>query len=269
MNNVGEKFLPLGSVVMLKGASKRLMITGFCTMAADDESGVMYDYSGCMYPEGVISSDRTAVFNHNQIEKVYHLGLVDEEEKTFKTKLVQLLNSQTMISESAPQSIREQEGIAVAPQSVEVPVTPVAEPTPAVPVQPAGVPVPPIGPGLSGYVAPVAEPTPATVQPAGVPVPPIGQGLPGYVAPVAEPTPAVPVQSAEVPVPPIGPGLPGYVAPVTVTQPSVEPIESNGFQFDANGNIITSTPVDEQSAGEGGADVQSFQFDENGTVVSA
>ena len=36
MNNVGEKFLPLGTVVMLKGASKRLMITGFCTMAAEE-----------------------------------------------------------------------------------------------------------------------------------------------------------------------------------------------------------------------------------------
>ena len=70
MNNVGEKYLPLGSVVMLKGASKRLMVTGFCTMAAEDESGVMYDYSGCMYPEGVISSDQTALFNHDQIEKV-------------------------------------------------------------------------------------------------------------------------------------------------------------------------------------------------------
>ena len=45
MNNVGEKFLPLGTVVMLKGASKRLMITGFCTMAADESECVIYDYA--------------------------------------------------------------------------------------------------------------------------------------------------------------------------------------------------------------------------------
>ena len=86
MNNVGEKFLPLGTVVMLKGASKRLMITGFCTMAADDAESVMYDYSGCMYPEGMISSDQNSLFNHDQIEKIYHMGLVDQEENDFKIK---------------------------------------------------------------------------------------------------------------------------------------------------------------------------------------
>ena len=74
MNNVGEKFLPLGTVVMLKGASKRLMITGFCTMAAEDDAGVMYDYSGCMYPEGMISSDQTALFNHDQIKEIYQVN---------------------------------------------------------------------------------------------------------------------------------------------------------------------------------------------------
>ena len=62
------KFLPAGSVVLLEGATKRLMITGFCTMAAEEAEGVMYDYSGCMYPEGMISSDQNALFNHDQIE---------------------------------------------------------------------------------------------------------------------------------------------------------------------------------------------------------
>ena len=44
MNNVGEKFLPLGTVVMLKGASKRLMITGFCTMAAEEAEGELQQF---------------------------------------------------------------------------------------------------------------------------------------------------------------------------------------------------------------------------------
>ena len=131
MSNVGEKFLPLGTVVILKGASKRLMITGFCTMAADDEEGVMYDYSGCMYPEGMISSDQNALFNHDQIENIYHMGLVDQEEKDFKIKLNQLLSSNGPVVESAP----------AAPAAMEMPV-------------------PPVGPELSGYVGPVVE-TPA------------------------------------------------------------------------------------------------------------
>ena len=86
MNNIKEKYLPIGTVVMLKGGSKRLMITGFCSVANDDKNTI-YDYSGCMYPEGFLSSNQTCLFDHEQIEKVYHFGLVDEEEEEFKAKL--------------------------------------------------------------------------------------------------------------------------------------------------------------------------------------
>ena len=81
-----EKYLPVGTVVMLKGGKKRAMITGFCSVADEDKSKV-YDYTGCLYPEGVISSNQTLLFNHEQIDKIYHLGLVDEEEKQFKQRL--------------------------------------------------------------------------------------------------------------------------------------------------------------------------------------
>ena len=85
-----EKFLPIGTVVMLNGGSKRVMITGFCTIASDDNS-TMYDYCGCLYPEGVVSSDKNLLFNHNQIAKIYALGYSDDEEKQFKVKLKEVL----------------------------------------------------------------------------------------------------------------------------------------------------------------------------------
>jgi hypothetical protein len=85
-----EKYLPVGTVVMLKGGKKRAMITGFCSISGDDKSKV-FDYSGCLYPEGFISSDQTLLFNHEQIEKIFHLGLVDEEEKQFKQKLNEMV----------------------------------------------------------------------------------------------------------------------------------------------------------------------------------
>ena len=86
-----EKYLPIGSVVLLKNAKKRLMITGFCVIPNDSEEE--YDYSGCLYPEGIISSDEVAVFNHNQIEKVFSAGFSDNEEKEFKEKLKKMLGS--------------------------------------------------------------------------------------------------------------------------------------------------------------------------------
>lgn len=82
---MNEKFLPIGTVCMLKGGEKRIMITGFCTVSDTDKK--MYDYSGCVYPEGVLSSKSMFLFNHNQIDKIYYMGYVDEEEKKFKATL--------------------------------------------------------------------------------------------------------------------------------------------------------------------------------------
>ena len=84
---IGEKYLPLGTVLLLKGGKKRIMITGFCVTS---EENTTYDYCGCMYPEGTISSKETLVFNHDQIEKIYYMGLIDDEEKEFKNKLKEL-----------------------------------------------------------------------------------------------------------------------------------------------------------------------------------
>lgn len=91
MNNMEGKFLPVGTVVMLKGGSKRLMITGFCIIPEDDTSKT-YDYCGCLYPEGVISTSKNAVFNHDQIQQIYYMGLKDEEEIKFKNNLNKFLN---------------------------------------------------------------------------------------------------------------------------------------------------------------------------------
>ena len=71
MNNIGEKYLPLGTVVLLEGGAKRVMITGFATASSDDPD-LIYDYAGCMYPQGFITSNQTVLFDHDQIQKIYH-----------------------------------------------------------------------------------------------------------------------------------------------------------------------------------------------------
>ena len=77
-----EKFLPIGSVVKLKNGQKRLMITGFLQMEQDENGQKnIWDYSGCLYPEGMLTSEANYVFNHSQIEEVHFIGLVDEEEE--------------------------------------------------------------------------------------------------------------------------------------------------------------------------------------------
>ena len=84
-----EKYLPVGTVVLLQNGTKRVMINGFCSIDSEEPTKI-YDYSGVLYPEGSLSSDQTLLFDHNQIVRVDHYGLDDQEEKDFKVKLVQI-----------------------------------------------------------------------------------------------------------------------------------------------------------------------------------
>ena len=81
-----QKYLPLGSVVLLKNATKMVMVIGFVGKSKETGEKV-FDYMGCMYPEGVFASDKNMFFNHEQIDKILFLGYSNLEEKQFKAKL--------------------------------------------------------------------------------------------------------------------------------------------------------------------------------------
>lgn len=81
------KYLPVGTVVLLENGKKKLMITGFAVINPKEEKKV-WDYCGCLYPEGIVKANEIFLFDHKQIKKVYHLGLKDDkEEKQFKMYL--------------------------------------------------------------------------------------------------------------------------------------------------------------------------------------
>ena len=52
-----EQILPLGTIVLLKGGNKKIMIIGRCQ--EDVKTKHQYDYSACFYPEGWISAQET------------------------------------------------------------------------------------------------------------------------------------------------------------------------------------------------------------------
>ena len=76
-----DKYLPIGSVVLLKNGRKKIMIYGRKQMHV--ETCEEWDYVACLYPEGNINEEFMYLFNHDQIDKVYYLGYEDEEEKRF------------------------------------------------------------------------------------------------------------------------------------------------------------------------------------------
>lgn len=85
-----ERTLPIGSVVSLYGAEKRLMVLGYLKYLKGDEERV-YDYCGCVFPEGYLDSNTTAVFDHADIEHIYALGYQDVVQFEFRERLIHIL----------------------------------------------------------------------------------------------------------------------------------------------------------------------------------
>lgn len=82
--NVND-LLPIGSIILLEGGKKRLMIYG--VKQTNAETGELYDYIGVIYPEGHIGKKGQFLFNHKDIAKVYFRGYEDEEREEFIQKL--------------------------------------------------------------------------------------------------------------------------------------------------------------------------------------
>lgn len=79
-----ENLLPLGSVVLVKGGNKRVMITGRIQARSGDER--VYDYSACYYPEGIVNPREMFFFDHDGIDRLYFIGFQDEEELRFRSQ---------------------------------------------------------------------------------------------------------------------------------------------------------------------------------------
>lgn len=83
-------FLPLGSIVIIKGSTKKVMIITR-GIALSQEGGLRYyDYGGCLYPEGLVG-DAVLYFNHEGIQKVVFEGYLDEDNDLVLANLAESL----------------------------------------------------------------------------------------------------------------------------------------------------------------------------------
>ncbi len=87
-----EKYLPIGTVVLLKGGTKKVMINGYCAVTEDNQNKI-YDYRGCPFPEGVLESNGVALFDHSQINEIVHMGFRNDESIELSDKLEIIVNS--------------------------------------------------------------------------------------------------------------------------------------------------------------------------------
>lgn len=69
-------YLPLGSIVLLKGGSQKLLVIGRALIVNKDRKSYIFDYGAVPYPDG-ITGDQMAYFNHDSISRVVFEGYSD------------------------------------------------------------------------------------------------------------------------------------------------------------------------------------------------
>lgn len=80
-----KEVLPIGTIVLLKEATKKVLIVGYLPQEKDAEK--IYDYSGVPFPEGLIDSRQLLLFNQDRILQICHKSFYDDEVNTFLDKV--------------------------------------------------------------------------------------------------------------------------------------------------------------------------------------
>ena len=88
-----KEYLPIGSVVLLKDAQKKVMITGSTPIDMETKNKI-YEYLGCVFPEGIIKSDENILFDTKDIDKIFFKGFVNEEQENFITEVKEILENE-------------------------------------------------------------------------------------------------------------------------------------------------------------------------------
>lgn len=81
-----KNLLPIGSVVLLEGGEKRVMIVSRVIAKAGENE--IYDYAACYYPEGIVDPNNMFFFNNDAIATVFFVGFQDPEELEFRSNVL-------------------------------------------------------------------------------------------------------------------------------------------------------------------------------------
>ncbi len=90
-----KDLLPIGSVVKLTEGERSVMICGRIVVA--EGSDEIYDYVGCIYPEGMAGAD-VIFFNRDAIELLLFVGFQDSEELTYRSEVLDDLGELAVVN---------------------------------------------------------------------------------------------------------------------------------------------------------------------------
>ncbi|AMG62143.1 DUF4176 domain-containing protein [Staphylococcus lugdunensis] len=83
--------ITIGSIVYLKGGSQKMMILNRGPIIEQDDKKVMFDYSACKYPLGLVEN-QIYYFNTENVDRVIFEGYSDDDEIRFQELYQEMLN---------------------------------------------------------------------------------------------------------------------------------------------------------------------------------
>lgn len=90
-NNENIEYLPLGSIVLLKGGTQKVVINARGLVTTITTPPSFFDYGGSIYPQGIIG-DQILYFNHKDISKVIFRGFHDEDDDLMVSNINEWFN---------------------------------------------------------------------------------------------------------------------------------------------------------------------------------
>lgn len=81
-----KKYLPIGTICTLKNNNKKIMIISYFSLEYNGNVK-MYDYKGCVYPEGLLLPAQAVSFDHADIEKIEYMGFKNDQYEIFNNML--------------------------------------------------------------------------------------------------------------------------------------------------------------------------------------
>ena len=92
-------YLPIGTVVSLKGGENvRVMVIGYAQMG-ENEPDKIYDYACVVYPQGYTQPDRLFLFDNGDVDHVFAMGHMDDQQFLFGQQLDKAMKEVRGISE--------------------------------------------------------------------------------------------------------------------------------------------------------------------------
>ena len=100
------EYIPLGSVVLLKDTTQKLLIIARAINVKNGDKTYFFDYGGVLYPEG-LTGDHMAYFNHDAVNKIVFSGYDDIENQNVVDTINDFLEANPDIEKGDPKNWAE------------------------------------------------------------------------------------------------------------------------------------------------------------------